>query len=191
MWKILVLLALSVNGWGQVEHPILKLGSPAPDFELPWSRASRRGSGAHRSPCDRPRARDPASSTWRCGSPRSENCDDDAPTPGTRRALRPGKGVNRVRPFEVGDDEAPEGREGQGARETVRQAHPSGRGRRPRGRGRPRPPTPACGRCTRRPVMRRCRPTRSTGRSSGGPASSKECATSRSPTRGTRPRASR
>ena len=35
MWKILVLLALSVNGWGQVEHPILKLGSPAPDFELP------------------------------------------------------------------------------------------------------------------------------------------------------------
>jgi peroxiredoxin len=35
MWKILVLLALSVNGWGQVEHPILKLGSPAPDFQLP------------------------------------------------------------------------------------------------------------------------------------------------------------
>ena len=35
MWKILVLLALAVNGWGQVEHPILKLGSSAPAFELP------------------------------------------------------------------------------------------------------------------------------------------------------------
>jgi peroxiredoxin len=35
MWKILILLALSLTVWAQDSHPILALGSPAPNFELP------------------------------------------------------------------------------------------------------------------------------------------------------------
>jgi peroxiredoxin len=35
MWRILLLLALSVSAWAQESHPILALGSPAPDFNLP------------------------------------------------------------------------------------------------------------------------------------------------------------
>ena len=48
------------------------------------------------------------------------------------------KGVPDVRPFQVGDDQAQEGRRRQGPRQALRQAHPPGRGRRPRGRRRPR-----------------------------------------------------
>jgi peroxiredoxin len=35
MWKLLVVLTLSLTAWAQESHPILKLGSPAPNFELP------------------------------------------------------------------------------------------------------------------------------------------------------------
>src|SRR5260370_19889340 len=35
MWRILILLGFSLTGWAQDSHPILALGSPAPDFELP------------------------------------------------------------------------------------------------------------------------------------------------------------
>jgi peroxiredoxin len=35
MWKALMMLMLAVQGWGQASHPILALGSPAPNFELP------------------------------------------------------------------------------------------------------------------------------------------------------------
>ena len=35
MWRILILLGFSLTGWAQDSHPILALGSPAPNFELP------------------------------------------------------------------------------------------------------------------------------------------------------------
>jgi peroxiredoxin len=35
MWKLLILLTLSLTAWAQESHPTLKLGSPAPNFELP------------------------------------------------------------------------------------------------------------------------------------------------------------
>jgi peroxiredoxin len=35
MWKLFVFAALAVNTWAQEAHPILALGSPAPNFELP------------------------------------------------------------------------------------------------------------------------------------------------------------
>ncbi len=35
MWRILILLTLSVSAWTQESHPILALGSSAPNFELP------------------------------------------------------------------------------------------------------------------------------------------------------------
>lgn len=35
MWRILILFTLSLGVWAQESHPILALGSPAPNFELP------------------------------------------------------------------------------------------------------------------------------------------------------------
>jgi peroxiredoxin len=35
MWRVLLLLTLSPAAWGQTSHPILALGSAAPNFELP------------------------------------------------------------------------------------------------------------------------------------------------------------
>ena len=35
MWRVLILLMLALPGWAQEPHPILALGSPAPNFELP------------------------------------------------------------------------------------------------------------------------------------------------------------
>jgi peroxiredoxin len=35
MWRIFILLFLGLNVWAQESHPILALGSPAPNFELP------------------------------------------------------------------------------------------------------------------------------------------------------------
>jgi peroxiredoxin len=35
MWKLLILFSLSLTLWAQESHPILALGSPAPNFELP------------------------------------------------------------------------------------------------------------------------------------------------------------
>jgi peroxiredoxin len=35
MWRILILLGFFLTGWAQDSHPILALGSPAPNFELP------------------------------------------------------------------------------------------------------------------------------------------------------------
>ena len=35
MWKVLLLLALAPSAWAGASHPILSLGSAAPDFELP------------------------------------------------------------------------------------------------------------------------------------------------------------
>jgi peroxiredoxin len=37
MWRVLLslMLALTLSGWAQESHPILALGSPAPNFELP------------------------------------------------------------------------------------------------------------------------------------------------------------
>ncbi len=35
MWKVLLSLTLALSGWAQESHPILALGSPAPNFELP------------------------------------------------------------------------------------------------------------------------------------------------------------
>jgi peroxiredoxin len=35
MWRGLLLVILAIPGWAQVAHPILALGSPAPNFELP------------------------------------------------------------------------------------------------------------------------------------------------------------
>jgi len=35
MWRVLVLLILALPGWAQEQHPILAIGSPAPNFELP------------------------------------------------------------------------------------------------------------------------------------------------------------
>jgi peroxiredoxin len=35
MWRLMFSLLLAVAAWGQTNHPILALGSPAPDFSLP------------------------------------------------------------------------------------------------------------------------------------------------------------
>jgi len=35
MWRVVLLLLASLTAWGQEAHPILALGSPAPNFELP------------------------------------------------------------------------------------------------------------------------------------------------------------
>jgi peroxiredoxin len=35
MWKVLAVLTLALSAWAQQPHPILALGSPAPNFELP------------------------------------------------------------------------------------------------------------------------------------------------------------
>jgi peroxiredoxin len=35
VWKLLVVLLVSLSAWGDAAHPILALGSPAPDFSLP------------------------------------------------------------------------------------------------------------------------------------------------------------
>src|SRR5208282_6262190 len=35
MWRAIVFFLLTAPAWGQVAHPILALGSPAPDFALP------------------------------------------------------------------------------------------------------------------------------------------------------------
>ena len=35
MWRVLILCAVSLTSWAQESHPILAIGSPAPNFELP------------------------------------------------------------------------------------------------------------------------------------------------------------
>src|SRR5579863_5467916 len=35
MWRTLALFVLATTGWAQEAHPILAIGSPAPNFELP------------------------------------------------------------------------------------------------------------------------------------------------------------
>lgn len=35
MWRVLAFFVLALTAWGQEPHPILALGSPAPDFGLP------------------------------------------------------------------------------------------------------------------------------------------------------------
>lgn len=35
MWRVLLLCVVSVTAWAQESHPILAIGSPAPNFELP------------------------------------------------------------------------------------------------------------------------------------------------------------
>ena len=35
MWRVVISLMLALSGWAQESHPILPLGSPAPNFELP------------------------------------------------------------------------------------------------------------------------------------------------------------
>jgi thiol-disulfide isomerase/thioredoxin len=35
MWRVFLFLLISLSAWTQDAHPILALGSPAPDFELP------------------------------------------------------------------------------------------------------------------------------------------------------------
>src|SRR5260370_11840513 len=35
MWRVVISLMLALAGWAQESHPILPLGSPAPNFELP------------------------------------------------------------------------------------------------------------------------------------------------------------
>ena len=35
MWKLFVFITLALTTWAQEAHPILALGSPAPNFELP------------------------------------------------------------------------------------------------------------------------------------------------------------
>ncbi len=66
---------------------------------------------------------------WRRDRTRRSRCPPIGPV---------GKGVPDVRPFQVGHDQAQEGRRRQGPRQALRQADPSGRGGRPRGRRRPR-----------------------------------------------------
>ena len=35
MWKLFIFVTLGLTTWAQEAHPILALGSPAPNFELP------------------------------------------------------------------------------------------------------------------------------------------------------------
>jgi len=35
MWRLDFFVALAFAAWGQTTHPILAVGSPAPDFSLP------------------------------------------------------------------------------------------------------------------------------------------------------------
>ena len=35
MWRLIFSLLLALAAWGQTNHPILAVGSPAPDFSLP------------------------------------------------------------------------------------------------------------------------------------------------------------
>ena len=35
MWRLIFSLLLAFAAWGQTTHPILAIGSPAPDFSLP------------------------------------------------------------------------------------------------------------------------------------------------------------
>src|SRR5205085_12550034 len=35
MWRVFLFLLISLSAWTENAHPILALGSPAPDFELP------------------------------------------------------------------------------------------------------------------------------------------------------------
>ena len=35
MWRVCLFLLISLSAWTQDAHPILAVGSPAPDFELP------------------------------------------------------------------------------------------------------------------------------------------------------------
>jgi|SRR5256885_11201935 len=35
MWRVFLFLLISLSAWAENAHPILALGSPAPDFELP------------------------------------------------------------------------------------------------------------------------------------------------------------
>lgn len=35
MWRLIFSLLLAFAAWGQTSHPILGVGSPAPDFSLP------------------------------------------------------------------------------------------------------------------------------------------------------------
>src|SRR6202023_201671 len=35
MWRLIFSLLLACAAWGQTTHPILAVGSPAPDFSLP------------------------------------------------------------------------------------------------------------------------------------------------------------
>src|ERR1700730_16275837 len=35
MWRVVAFVLLALSAWAQEPHPILALGSPAPDFELP------------------------------------------------------------------------------------------------------------------------------------------------------------
>ncbi len=35
MWRLIFSLLLAFAAWGQTTHPILAVGSPAPDFSLP------------------------------------------------------------------------------------------------------------------------------------------------------------
>src|SRR5260370_16578589 len=35
MWRLIFSLLLAFAAWGQTPHPILAVGSPAPDFSLP------------------------------------------------------------------------------------------------------------------------------------------------------------
>ena len=100
----------------------------------PVVRAAGDGAGpcvpprAHRRP---PRAR--GSFLGRSARGRSSTRDGSASPASTGDAK---KEKDDVRPLEVGDHQAPQGRAGQGPGQGLRQADPPGRGRRPRGRRR-------------------------------------------------------
>ena len=89
-------------------------------------------------------------------------------------------------PFEMGDDQAQEGRCRQGAGQAVRQVDQAGRGGRAHRAAATSTPTQPCARCTRRRGTTRFRSTRSNVPSNAVPVSSKASRTRRSRTRAMR-----
>ena len=110
--------------------------------------------------------------------------------PPAPRAVPRRGGLIDVWAFQVGDDQAQEGRQRQGPRQAVRQGAAPGRGGGARGRGRPRHEPDAAHHVPEGPRRARSPSTPSSGRSSGARASSTASPTSRSPTRATPPAAS-
>ena len=101
------------------------------------------------------------------------------------------RGDVHVRTFQVGHDQAQEGRPRRQARQDLHQDHPRDDHRRPHRRRRRRLATRACAPPSTRPRRRTCPPTTSSAPSRRAPASSKARRTRRSPSRATARAASR